>query len=258
MGVLSVIIITKNEEANLAGCLASVSFADEIIVVDNHSVDSTVCVAEGYGAQVFVVDEWPGFGAQKNYALSLAKGNWVLSIDADERVSNELGDEIIKIIQGHEGAIDCYEVSRMSWFCGKRIRFSGWSPDYVRRLFRRGAARFSSHAVHEHLMCDLKVGRLKGSLLHFPFRNFEQVIRKMDHYSTISATTSRVRESRASLPQAFFRGLFAFARTYFFKFGFLDGSHGLALAIANAEGVYYKYAKAWLLEEQRAKEDVSS
>jgi len=251
LGSLSVIIITKNEEANLGDCLSSVGFADEVIVVDNNSIDSTVTIAKSHGAKVFLVNEWPGFGAQKNYALSLATGDWVLSIDADERVSEELGREIGAVVREHETTLDCYELARVSWFCGKRMKFSGWSPDPVRRLFRRGAAHFSDHAVHEHLICKLRVGRLNGNLLHFPFDSLEQVIRKMDHYSSVSATTDRVRVARASLAQAIVRGLFAFARTYFFRLGFLDGSHGLALAIANGEGVYYKYAKAWLLEKRQ-------
>jgi glycosyltransferase involved in cell wall biosynthesis len=244
---LSVILITKNEEHNIGDCLASVAFADEIIVVDSGSTDNTVAIARAAGAKVIETPDWPGFGPQKNRALDAATGQWVLSIDADERITPDLADEIHAIVATGPATADAYEISRRSWYCGKFIRRSGWSPDYVTRLFKRGKARFTDHIVHERLVADGQVKRLKGHMLHYSFRNYSQVLSKVDSYSTLSAQQAYARGKRASVGKAVLHGWWAFMRTYFFKLGFLDGSHGLALAISNAEGSYYRYLKIWLI-----------
>lgn len=245
---LSVILITKNEEANLKDCLESVSFANEIIVVDSQSSDKTQEIAQSFGAKLEITSDWPGFGPQKNRALNLATQEWVLSIDADERVTPELKDEILAVISS-KNAANCYAIPRSSWYCGRFMKHSGWYPDYVDRLFKRGTAKFSDHLVHERLLPDGPVAKLKNHFLHYSFRDFSQVLKKVDAYSTASAEQAYLKGKRSSVGKAIGHGLWAFFRTYFLRRGFLDGSQGLALAISNAEGTYYRYIKIWLLEQ---------
>lgn len=247
---LSVIIITKNEAANIQACLDSVGFANQWIVVDSGSTDGTVAIARAGGATVIETADWPGFGPQKARALAAAEGEWVLSIDADERITPELAHEIIQTIDQSD-AVDAYDIPRSSWYCGRFIRHSGWSPDYVTRLFKRGKARFSDDIVHERLIVDGITLRLKSSMLHYSFTNFSQVLQKIDNYSTLSAQQAYARGKRAGVGKAALHGLWAFIRTYFLKRGFLDGAHGLALAISNAEGSYYRYLKIWQLDQQK-------
>jgi glycosyltransferase involved in cell wall biosynthesis len=240
---LSAIIITRNEAANIVACLDSVAFCDEIVVVDGGSDDDTVARAESKGARVSKRD-WAGFGAQKNAALSLATGDWVLSIDADERVSEALAREIEAAIA--KGQADGYELSRLSSFLGREMRHSGWYPDYVLRLFRRGRARFSDDLVHERVICDGPVVRLSGALYHRPVVRLEDALRRADGYSTASAAMIVKSGRRVSFASGITHGLWTFFRTYVLQRGFLDGREGFLLAVANAEGTYYRYMKAWL------------
>jgi len=243
---LSVILITFNEAHNLAECLSSLQgLADEIVIVDNGSRDGTLDIAAQFGARVVRTDDWPGFGPQKNRALDAATGEWVLSIDADERVTPELADEIRAVIAGNAAA--AYEIPRLSWYCGRFMRHSGWYPDPVLRLFQRGRARFSDDLVHERLLPQDAVRRLQNHLLHYSFMNFSQVLEKVDRYSTASAQQMFARGRRATLLGAVVRGLWAFVRTYVLRRGFLDGPQGFALAVSNAQGTYYRYLKLWLL-----------
>ena len=245
---LSVILITKNEEANLKECLESVSFANEIIVVDSQSNDKTQEIAQSFGAKLEITSDWPGFGPQKNRALNLATQEWVLSIDADERVTPALKEEILAVISSKDPA-NCYAIPRSSWYCGRFMKHSGWYPDYVDRLFKRGTAKFSDHLVHERLLPDGSVAKLKNHFLHYSFKDFSQVLKKVDAYSTASAEQAYLKGKRSSVGKAIGHGLWAFIRTYFLRLGFLDGSQGLALAISNAEGTYYRYIKIWLIEQ---------
>jgi len=246
---LSVIVITKNEAANIQACLDSVAFANQWIVVDSGSADGTVAIARAAGATIIETADWPGFGPQKARALAAASGEWVLSIDADERITPELAREINRVISQPEAA-DAYEIPRSSWYCGRFIRHSGWSPDYVTRLFKRNKARFSDDIVHERLIVDGVTQRLTSAMLHYSFTNFSQVLHKIDNYSTLSAQQAYAKGKRAGVGKAVLHGLWAFIRTYFLKLGFLDGAHGLALAVSNAEGSYYRYVKIWLLDQQ--------
>jgi glycosyltransferase involved in cell wall biosynthesis len=248
---ISVIVITKDEEANIERCLSSVSWADEIVVVDSQSSDRTVEIARAYGARVIETTNWPGFGPQKNRALAQAGGEWVLSLDADESVTLELREEIMAIVSG--GAeFDAYAIPRLSSYCGQFMRHGGWWPDYVTRLFRRGKARFSDDLVHEKLIVGGRTGRLKNHLVHFAFEDFEEVLRKMDQYSTASARMLYARGRTGSLSKAVFHAFWTFFRTYVLRAGFLDGSHGFMLAVSNAEGTYYRYAKLRLLAQAEA------
>lgn len=245
--MLSVIVITKDEEQAIGRCLGSVRWADEIIVVDSGSTDRTVDICRELGAQVQVTADWPGFGPQKNRALALAQGDWVLSLDADEWLSAELAEEVRSAI-GRADDVAAYELPRLSSFCGRYMRHSGWRPDRVRRLFRRGRARFSDDLVHERLIVDGPLGRLRGELLHEAYRGLDQLLEKMNRYSSAGAAMLQSQGRRASLSRAVRHALWAFLRTYVLRAGFLDGREGFMLAVAIAEGVYYRYAKAWLLQ----------
>ncbi len=249
MQSLSVILITKNEGHNLEDCLSSLSeIAQEIIIVDSNSIDETLDIANKYGAIISSPNDWPGFGPQKNRALALASKDWVLSIDADERLTQELRDEIKDVLISPKA--NCYAIPRSSWYCGRFMKHSGWSPDYVDRLFKRGTAYFSDNLVHERLIPSGKVKKLKSSMLHFSFRNFSQVLQKIDRYSTDSALQAFTKNKRSSPNKALLHGFWTFIRTYFIKLGFLDGAQGFALAISNAEGSYYRYLKIWLMQNE--------
>ncbi len=246
---LSAIVITRNEAHNLHDCLQSMQgLVDEIIVVDSQSTDATIAIAKQHGAKVAQPADWPGFGPQKNRALDLATCDWVFSIDADERVTPELAGEIKSVLEtgGAEGA---YKLPRLSYYCGKFIHHAGWQPDYVLRLFKRGTARFSDDLVHERVVTEQPVHALKNHLLHYSYLNFSQVLSKVDTYSTASAKQAYARGKRSSVAGALGHGAWAFFRTYVIRRGFLDGGHGLALSISNAETSYYKYLKLWQMQQ---------
>jgi glycosyltransferase involved in cell wall biosynthesis len=249
---LSVVLITLDEEANIAGCLASVSFADEVIVVDSGSTDRTVALAESAGAKVVRTTDWPGFGAQKNRALDHASQHWVLSLDADERVTPALQAEILSVTANPAPGCEAWDMPRRSSFCGRYMAHSGWYPDRVTRLFRRGSARFSDDIVHERVVAQGPVGHLRNDLLHATYPDLETMLAKLDRYSTASARAMFERGVRSSVAGALARGAWAFVRTYLLRLGFLDGRMGLALAISIAETTYYKYLKLWLLGQPKS------
>ena len=248
MPSLSVIIITKNEAVNIRACIESVAWADEIIVVDSGSSDATVEICRELGAQVYVHD-WPGFGMQKNRALGYATKDWVFSIDADERVTHELREEIQSAMQ--RGQAEGYEIPRLSSFCGRYMRHSGWYPDYVLRLFRRGSGKFSDDLVHERVILNGPIAKLQQLLLHESFRDLEQLLAKINHYSTAGAQMLHRKNRTASLKKAVGHALWAFFRSYFLRAGFLDGREGFMLAVSTAEGTYYRYLKLMLLAEKK-------
>jgi glycosyltransferase involved in cell wall biosynthesis len=246
---LSAIVIAKNEAANIGDCLASLAFCDELVVVDGGSQDDTVALARAKGAQVVSAPDWRGYGAQKNLALSQAHGDWVLSIDADERVTPELAREIERAIE--EGTVSGYRMPRLSSFCGREIRHSGWYPDYVLRLFRRGKARFSDDLVHERVICEGPIGKLREPLRHKTITSLEDALAKVDRYSTAGAEMLVASGRRVTFMSGIGHGVVAFLRTYFFRAGFLDGAEGFLIAIYNAETTYYRYMKAWLKQRRR-------
>ncbi|MFL6664650.1 MAG: glycosyltransferase family 2 protein [Rhizobacter sp.] len=240
---LSVIVITKNEAHNLEACLRSVPFADEWVVVDSGSTDATCNLAEACGARVVRTTDWPGFGAQKNRALAEARGRWVLSIDADERVSAELARQIEAVVAAPGGGPAGYEIPRLSSFCGQWMRHGDWYPDRVLRLFRREAGRFSDDHVHERLLVEGAVGRLSGELLHHTMRDLDDALEKMNRYSSGRARDRLGAGAEGGLAKALAHGAWAFLRCYGLHRGFLDGRLGLVLALYVAEGTYYRYLK---------------
>ncbi len=238
---VTAIIITLNEEAMIGRCLASVAWCDEVIVLDSGSTDRTVAVCREHGAQVFTGD-WPGFGPQKNRALDHATGTWVFSLDADEYLTEE-GQAEIRAVLASGPSVDAFRMPRLSSYCGRFMGHGGWYPDYVTRLFRRGQGRFSDDLVHERLVVSGPVGTLRAPLRHETYRDLEEVLSKIDSYSSAGATMAAQAGKRGGVGAALTHGLWAFLRTYFVRGGLLDGAGGLMLAISNAETAYYKYLK---------------
>jgi glycosyltransferase involved in cell wall biosynthesis len=247
---VSAVIITRNEANNIGPCLDSVAWCDEAIIVDWASQDDTVAIARKAGATVIQTQDWPGFGPQKNRAVAAATGDWILSLDADERVSPALRAEIeahLASAAGHALALP-----RLSAFCGTFVRHGGWYPDYVTRVFRRGRGRFTDDLVHERLVVDDPEIRLREPLIHHSYRTYSDVLRKIDAYSSAGAQQAFQRGKRSSMLAAAGHGLWAFVRTYLVKRGFLDGSTGFGVALMNAQASYYKYAKLVRLHLDRS------
>ena len=245
MPSLSVIIITKNEAANIRACLESVAWADEIIAVDSGSTDDTVSICKAMGARVYVHADWQGFGQQKNRALNYATKDWVLSIDADERVTPELREELIQAM--NEEYASGYYLPRLSQFCGALIHHSGWYPDYVLRLFKRDAGRFSDNLVHEGVLLTGRTAKLKSPLSHYSYLTIDDVERKVEHYSTAAAQQMFQSGKQSNWLDAILRAGWAFVRTYILRLGVLDGSAGWNIARMNARTTYLKYRKLEVL-----------
>lgn len=244
---LSIILITKNEAHNVVQCLNSVSWADEIIVLDSGSTDNTVEICQMYTPHVFKTD-WPGFGVQKNRAIDKTTSDWVLSLDSDEYLSPELIDKIQTIIKSPQ-AKEAYKIKRITKFCGKYLYHGDWQSDYPLRLFKKNTARFKEIPIHESLIVKGKVGKIKEVIWHNSYVSIEDIINKMNTYSTLSAVNLKDQGKSASITQAFFKGIWTFLRGYIFKLGFLDGKYGFLLALINAEGCFYKYLKLHLLKK---------
>ena len=243
---LSVVIVAKNEAANIVDCVRSCRFADEVIVVDSGSTDGTPDLARAEGARVLVTPDWPGYGPQNNRGIDLVTGDWFFSLDADERITPELAAEIRGAIE----ATKCngFRVPRSSMYCGRFIKHSGWTPDYTRRLARRGLGRFTEHYLHANLQVQGELGTLKNPIIHYSFRNLEAVLEKLNRYSSANARDMTTAGRKGSFARAVTSGLWAFFRTYVLQLGFLDGRWGFMLAVSNAEGTYYRYLKLWLLQ----------
>jgi Glycosyl transferase family 2 len=249
---LSVVIITRNEIANIERCIRSVAFADEVVVLDHDSTDGTAQLAASLGAKVTVTMDWPGFGVQKNRALALATGQWILSLDADEAVDDRLRQEIQAAVESD--ARSAYMVPRSTQFCGQWIRHCGWTPDHVLRLFPAGAAEFSLDMVHEHVKTLLPVKRLSASLLHYSYPTPAHYWRKLTQYSQAWATQRFSKGQQSSMPQALMSGLFAFFKSYIIRLGFLDGWAGLNVCIMQAQAAYGKHLTLyWLWVQHKAK-----
>ncbi len=251
MSSLSVIIITKNEERNIADCLASAAFADEIIVVDACSTDRTVEIAQKYTAKVYVVP-WQGYAANKTIALNYCQSEWVLWLDADERVPADLASEIKKWLAAQPRQ-NGFSVARRAFFLGRWIKHCGWYPGYVLRLFRRTCARFNDHLVHEGVEITGEQGYLQAPLDHYTDRDLEHYLNKFNHYTSLAARDMHRRNRRASLIDFLLRPPIMFIKMYFFKLGFLDGVEGFMLCLLSANYVAAKYAK--LAELYRCKEE---
>ena len=252
---LSVAIITHNEAANLPRTLASVRWAQQIVVVDAHSTDDTAAIAKAAGAQIFL-QEWSGFAAQKNFAIAQCTGDWILSLDADEEVSPALAQEMQALLAGRTTE-DAYFLPRRNYFLGRSLRHGGFYPDAKLRLFRRGRAQFTERRVHETLHTEGAIGHLRADLLHYAYPTLFSYIDHMNRYSTLgSEILIEKRRVSRSLPVFLWNTLLTPATTFFYNYvlrlGFLDGREGLLLHLYHSAYISWKYAKAW--EKNRSAE----
>ena len=247
---LSVIIIARNNEPTMRRCLQSVAWANEIVVLDSGSSDRTMEIAREFTQQVHQTPDFPGHGPQKNRALDRATGDWILSLDSDEWITPALRTEL-EAAMTSPGAHAAFRMPRRSSFCGRFMRHSGWWPDYVTRLWRRGTARFSEDHTHDRVIVEGTIGRLREPVMHEAVTDLEQMLVKINMYSSSSAAIYHRDGRRASMFTALLHGWWAFVRTYFLRLGFLDGREGFMLAVINAENSYYRYAKLMLLGKPR-------
>ncbi len=243
---VSVAMIVKNEAANLPRTLESVRWADDIVVVDSGSSDETVEIARAAGARV-LEQQWLGFAAQKNFAISQCSNDWVLSLDADEVVDEELRREIERVVSGASSCEGFY-LNRKNYFLGRWIRRAGFYPDAKLRLFRKNKVWFEERAVHESMKFNGPTERLRGSLLHFAYPTLEAYFEHMNRYSSLGAEEAAKRSKRAGLvTDVVLRPLLTFVYNYIFRLGFLDGPEGFLLNLFHAFYVSSKYAKLWSL-----------
>lgn len=245
MPKLSVTVITRNEATNIAAALTSVRWADELIVVDAESTDETAAIARQFTDRV-VVRAWPGYVAQKNFAASLASNDWILSLDADERVTPALAEEIRAALNDAPAAA-AFRMPRVTWHLGRWIRSTDWYPDYQRRLYDRRLARWIGKHVHEGLAVDGAVGRLDGDLEHYPFTDIADHLETINRYTTFAAVQMHESGQRAGLIKTLGHPPLAFLRNYLVKGGVRDGLPGLVISTMNAYYVFLKLAKLWEL-----------
>ncbi len=250
MPKLTVTVITFNEADNIARCLESVPFADEIVVVDSGSTDGTVDIARRFTERV-VHHDWPGHVAQKQYAVDLATHDWILSLDADEVVDVGLR-RLIEQWKTAEPPYDAYTVCRRTFYLGRWINHSGWYPDTRIRLFDRRQARWEGYNPHDLVVCRGRVGELRGDLLHYSYRNLAHHLKRIDEYTTIMAREYHERGKRARRLDIVLRPPLAFLKKYLLKLGFLDGFHGLIVCALTAYYVFCKYLKLWELQTRPA------
>jgi glycosyltransferase involved in cell wall biosynthesis len=243
---LTAIVITKNEAAHITAALQSVAWADERIVVDSRSGDETVALARGAGARVEVRD-WPGYGAQRNHAGALAAHDWILAIDADERVSAPLAEEIRRLLRGTPADVG-YRIPRVTRYLGRWIRSTDWYPDWQLRLYDRRHARWNDWPVHESVEADGRVGRLTAELEHHAYRDLAHHLDTINRYTTLAATRLVSLGRRAGPVSATGHAAFAFLRNYVLRHGFTDGAPGLIVSAMNAYYVWLKLLKAWELQ----------
>jgi glycosyltransferase involved in cell wall biosynthesis len=244
---LSVIIPCFNEEAMIAECLESVQFADEILVVDSFSTDKTVEIARRHATRVVQHEFW-SHGAQNNWAVPQAKHPWVLVVDADERVTPELAQEIRTILRGPSR--HGYEIRRRNFFLGREIRHGTWGSDYVLRLYHRDRGRYQERHVHSRVELDGRPGRCRGTMLHDTYRSLDDYARKIHRFSRGGALNEHERGKRGSAWKIFAHGVSRFFKTYLLKLGFLDGAEGLIIAFMEADYAALKYAKLWELQNK--------
>jgi len=240
-----VTIITKNEAAHIADAIKSVAWADEIVVVDSESGDDTVAIARGLTGNV-IVRSWPGYIAQKNYAASIAAHDWIFSLDADERVTPGLAEEIKSTLAGAPGHA-AYRMPRVTRHLGRWIRSTDWYPDDQLRLYNRQRAEWTGQYVHEAVTVRGTVGRLRGELQHFAFRDIADHLETIDRYTTYAARQMHESGRRAGFLQLAFHPPLAFLRNYILRGGIRDGTTGLIISVMNSYYVFLKFAKLWEL-----------
>jgi glycosyltransferase involved in cell wall biosynthesis len=244
MQTISAYILTYNEAEKLKAAAESALWADEIVVIDSYSTDGTGDIATALGARVVQVP-FKGFGDLRNHAIEACRCDWIFSLDADERCTAEVRDEILELIAGSPPC-DVYRVPRRSFMMGRWIRGSGWYPNFRQpQLFRKGSMRYKLEPVHEgyEVLSSKPVGTLQNAIWQFPFRNLEEVLRKANRYSSLGVP--KLAHKRVSMASALGHGLWSFLKHYFLKLGFIDGWAGFVIAFGNFEGTFYRYAKRY-------------
>jgi len=248
MNGLSAIVTTYNEADIIGDTLARLSFADEVVVVDSFSTDGTPDIARRAGARV-VQHEYESPAAQKNWAIRQAAHDWLLIVDADEWATPELADEIRRAVAAPWA--DGYEIRRRNHFLGKEIRYSGWQRDWVLRLFRRGRARYEERRIHEVMVCDGAVVRLKGAMVHHSYRSMDDYWRKLRRYAEWNAAEALQQGRTVSPLRLLFHPPARFLKAYLLQGGFLDGSHGLVVCLLTAMYAAAKDARLWEMRHTR-------
>ncbi len=248
MPTLAVALIVKNEAQELPFCLNSVKdWVDEMIVLDSGSTDGTQAIAQSYGAKVYSNTHWPGFGKQRQLAQTYIKSDYVLWLDADERVTPELKAQIQAAVASDESHT-LYQINRLSEVFGKKIHHSGWYPDYVTRLYRTKDTQYDDSLVHESVVvpAGFKLKKLDGHLLHYTYKTLHQYLNKSASYAQAWAEQRAAKGKKASLWDACSHAFARFFRMYILKRGFMDGKHGFLLAVLSAHSVFVKYAELWI------------
>ncbi|HXW07191.1 MAG TPA: glycosyltransferase family 2 protein [Vicinamibacterales bacterium] len=243
---LTVTVITRDEAANIEAALRSVAWADEIIVVDSRSTDETVEIARRFATRVDI-REWPGYSEQKNYAASLATHDWILSIDADERVTPALAAEIQALL-GRGPAARGYRISRVTWYLGRWLHGTDWYPDYQLRLYDRRAGRWNRRRVHESFELEGSAGRLEHHLEHYAYRDVSDHISSIDHYTTLAAEQWAEEGRRTTILELVLHPPVAFLRNYVLRRGFTNGAAGFLVSTLNSYYVFLKLVKLWELQ----------
>ena len=245
---ISAYIIAYNEAEKIRDCINSVLWADEIIVADSHSTDGTSEIAEELGAKVVHIP-FEGYGDLRNKAISYCNGEWIFSLDSDERCTKNVRDEILTLIEN--ASLDIYNIPRKNFFMGRWIKHSGWYPNFRQpQLFKKGKMSYDFKPVHEGFInhSDKEIGVLKNIIWQFPFKNTEEVIHKANRYSTLGVEKLQDKGVNGGVFKAFLHGLWAFNKHYIFKLGFLDGGPGFVIAFGNFEGTFYRYIKLYEAE----------
>jgi|SRR4030095_3624733 len=248
---ISAIVITFNEEENIRGCLESLEWTDEIIVVDSKSKDNTINIAKEYTNKIFTADNIP-YGEKRNLGIKNSESDWILWVDADERVTEKLKNEVLDIINDPGNKTAAFYIKRKSFFINKFIKHSGWYPDYTLRLFKRSTGiKFDSAKVHEKALYSGKTGKLRNDILHFTDKDFEHYVNKLNIYTTLSAEEMHNGRRKSSVFDIIFRPAFTFFKMYFLKLGILDGYIGLVLSALSSIHVMVKYQKLYYLNKKQ-------
>lgn len=245
--LLSVVIITLNEEVALPKCLDSTCFADDIIVVDSGSNDATVSIAQQYGARV-INQSWLGYGRQKHFAVEQARHDWVLCVDADEYLSTALQQNIKNVLR--QPKYQAYKMPRRNRFMGRWLRHGEGYPDFSLRLFNRQSAQWGLQSVHEIVETDQTVGTLLGDLMHDSAESTQHYMQKQDRYTTLQAQQLYSQGKRASWYKLFLNPMIRFVKFYFIRLGFLDGYAGLCHITIGCSNTYQKYAKLRKIQQE--------
>ena len=247
MNKISVTVITKDEEKNISDCLKSVEWADEIIVVDSESTDRTVDLAKQFTDRIFI-RKWEGYVPQKRYALSLANNEWVLSLDADERITPELKDEILSLLPGE---VDGYKIRRKNFLLKKEITSCGWEKDYQLRLFKKDMTDLNERLVHEKFVAQGKTGALKNPMIHFTFSSFEDYLNKINSYTSLKAQELFKNKKRVGAWTIFSHTVSAFFAFFIIRRGFKDGIYGLIISLLHSVSTMMNYIKLWELQNKK-------